>query len=105
MSTYGFASLTRILCCYSQDGTWHLAWLDTETEELTRIESGYTDISHIRTGKGFAAFFAGSPTQPSALVRMDLDSGAVEPVRAAFEVTVDAGYFSIPESITYPTDG
>ena len=29
----------------------------------------------------------------------------METLRQAFEVTVDPGYFSIPESITYPTDG
>lgn len=105
MSTYGFASPTRILCCYSQDGIWHLAWLDTSIEELTPIETSYTDITDIRLGKGFAAFIAGSPTEPSAVVRMDLETGRMEPLKRAFEVTVDPGYFSIPQSITYPTDG
>jgi dipeptidyl aminopeptidase/acylaminoacyl peptidase len=105
MSTYGFASPTRILCCYSQHGNWHLAWLDTKIGELTPIESGYTDISHIQIGKGFAAFLAGSPTQPPAVVRMDTESGAMQRIRPAFEVTVDTGYFSTPESITFPTDG
>ena len=105
MSTYGFASPTRILCCYLQDGTWHLAWLDTKLEELTLIESGYTDISHICVGQGFAALIAGSPTLPLAVVRMDTETGAMQRIRPNFEVTVDAGYFSMPESITYPTDG
>ncbi len=104
MSTYGFASPTRILCCFSQDGAWHLAWLDTAIEELTRIASPYTDISDIRVGKGFAAFVAGGPTQLFSLVRMDTRTGAMDPLRASFDTTVDPGYISIPESITYPTD-
>ncbi len=105
MSTYGFASPTRILCCYTQDGTWHLAWLDTAAKKLTPIETSYTDISDIRVGKGFAVFTAGSPTQPLTVVRMDLETGSQEALKQAFDVTVDTGYFSIPRSITYPTDG
>ncbi len=105
MFTYDFASPTKILCCYSQDGTWHLAWLDTSAKKLTRIESSYTDISDIRTGDGFAVFTAGSPTQPMSVVRMDLQTGKMETLKQAFEVTVDPGYFSIPQAITYPTDG
>ncbi len=105
MSTYGFASPTRILCAYSQDGTWHLAWLDTSTNELTPVDSSYTEIGYINAGNGFAAFVAGSPTQPSAVVRMDFASGRMERLKEAFEVTVDPAYFSIPQPITYPTDG
>jgi dienelactone hydrolase len=105
MSTYGFASPTRILCSYSQDSTWHLAWLDTKTEELTPIDSDNTDISHVRVGKGFGAFIAGSPTLPFAVVRMDTETGEMERIRPSFEVTIDAGYLSIAEPITYPTEG
>ena len=105
MSTYGFASSSRILCSYSQDGTCHLAWLDTSAQKLTPVESSYTDISDIHLGKGFAVFTAGSPTQPEAIVRMDLETGRMETLRQSFDVTVDPAYFSIPEPITYPTDG
>jgi dipeptidyl aminopeptidase/acylaminoacyl peptidase len=105
MSTYGFASPDRILCCYSQDGTWQLAWLDASTQELKPVDTGYTDIGGIRVGKGFAAFIAGSPTQPAAVVRMDLSTGTLDRVREAFQPTVDVGYFSVPQPITYPTDG
>jgi dipeptidyl aminopeptidase/acylaminoacyl peptidase len=105
MSTYGFASPTRILCCYSQDGMWHLARLDTDMKELTQIESGYTDIGAIHLGRGFAVFIAGSPTQPVAVVRMDTATGEMKRIRPAFETTVDPGYLSMPEAITFPTDG
>jgi dipeptidyl aminopeptidase/acylaminoacyl peptidase len=103
MLTYDFVSPTRILCCYTRDAIWQLAWLDTDTKKLTSIDSAYTDISDIRVGKGFAAFIAGSPTQPSSIIRMDTSTGKMETVRQAFEVTVDKGYFSIPQSISFPT--
>ncbi|HEX8993564.1 MAG TPA: prolyl oligopeptidase family serine peptidase [Anaerolineales bacterium] len=104
-STYGFASPTRILCCYSRHGTWHLAWLHTPGGELTDIESAYTEIDHLRVGNGFAVLIAGSPTQPSAVVRLDLETGKMRRVGEASQVTVEPGYFSIPEPITYPTEG
>lgn len=105
MSTYGFASANRILCCYTQNGLWTLAWLDTSTTELKPIKSPYTDITDIRMGKGFAAFTAGSATQPLAVVRMDTETGAMETLKQALEVTVDPEYLSIPEPVTFPTDG
>ncbi len=103
-STYGFASPTKIRCSYTQNGIWHLAWLDTAIGELKPIDTGYTDISDVRVANGVAAFIAGSPTQPSAVVRMDMKTGNTQRVREAFEVTVDPAYFSIPQSITFPTD-
>ena len=35
MSTYAFASASKILCCYAQGGLDHLAWLDTARRKLT----------------------------------------------------------------------
>lgn len=36
MSTYGFASAERIICAYTQNGTWRLASLDTRTQASGR---------------------------------------------------------------------
>ena len=35
---------------------------------------------------------------------MDFESGRLENIKQAFDVSVDPGYFSIPQPITYPTD-
>ncbi|HEX2697948.1 MAG TPA: prolyl oligopeptidase family serine peptidase, partial [Anaerolineales bacterium] len=105
MSTYGFVTPDKILCCYSQNSTWHLAWLDIPLKKLTPIESPFTDISDVQIGKGFAVFIAGSPTQPFTIWRMDTSSDKIESVEQAFEVKVDAGYLSTAEPITFPTTG
>jgi dipeptidyl aminopeptidase/acylaminoacyl peptidase len=39
-----------------------------------------------------------------SIVRMDTETGEMEPLRASFDTTIDPGYISIPEPITYPTD-
>jgi dipeptidyl aminopeptidase/acylaminoacyl peptidase len=103
MFTYDFLSPTKILCCYSQNGTWHLAWVETSTKKLILIETSYTDFSDIRAGKGFSVFIAGSPIQPLSLIRMDTETGELAPIKQTFEVTVDPANFSIPSSINFPT--
>ncbi len=105
MSTYDFLSPTKILCCYSQNGTWHLASLESSSGNLDRIETPYTELSDIRVGKGFSLFLAGSPTQPLSLVRMDTQTGNRIVIEQAFEVTVDPEYFSIPLPIDFSTTG
>ncbi len=105
MSTYGFVSPTKILCCYSQNSLWHLAYLDTSSKKLTHIGTPFTQIEGVRVGNGFAIFIAGSPTQPYTLVRMDTSTGKMESIKQAFEVTVDADYLSTATPITFPTTG
>jgi dipeptidyl aminopeptidase/acylaminoacyl peptidase len=104
-SLYCFASETRIICAYTRDGLWYLAELDTETRQLSRIASDYTEIDCLRAGDGFAAFLGDSPQQPPAVVRMDLGTGEFQEVRKAFELGVDPGYLSTPEPVAFPTTG
>ena len=105
MSTYAFLSPREMLCTYSQDGRWRLARLDTSSGKFTPLETSFTDISDVHAGRDFAVFLAGSPTQPYSVIRMDSPSGKMEVLRRSFEVTLDAGYLSIPQAITFPTTG
>ena len=103
MSTYAFATANKILCSYTQDGLWFLAWLETGTKKFLPIESPYTDIAFPHAGNGFVIFFAGSPSQPDAIIRMDTETMKMETVKQAFEITVDAGYLSQAKPISFPT--
>jgi dipeptidyl aminopeptidase/acylaminoacyl peptidase len=105
MSTYAFLSPTKILCSYSQNGTWHLASLESSSKKLTPIENPYSDLSDIRAGEGYSVFLAGSPTQPFSLIRMDTETGTMTTLRQAFDVTVNPEYFSIPSQINFSTTG
>jgi dipeptidyl aminopeptidase/acylaminoacyl peptidase len=105
MFTYDFISPTKILCCFSQNGSWHLAKVDSSFKKLVTIDTTYTDYSNIRVGKGFCIFLAGSPTQPLSVIRMDTETEKMAIIKQAFEVTVDPENFSIPYLINYPTTG
>jgi len=105
MSTYGFASPSRIICTYEQDGTTHLASLDTASGHLEPIATPYTMLEGIRVGSGWAVFRGGSPSEPVSLALLDLDSGRTQVLRRSSEVAVDPGYLSQPQPIEFPTEG
>jgi dipeptidyl aminopeptidase/acylaminoacyl peptidase len=105
MATYGFASAERIICAYSEGGTWHLAGLDTAMGQLTPIDTPYAEIDAVRAGPGRAVLLAGSPTEPTSVVQLDLATGQFEVLRCSSAVPVDPGYLSSPQPIEFPTEG
>ncbi len=103
MSTYQFVSPNQIICTYTQDGVWHLASLDTVTRKLDRIETPYTSIANLQTIPGGVLFNAGSSTESASIVRLDLATKQFEVVYRSSEIEIDAGYFSTPQAIEFPT--
>ena len=53
---------------------------------------------------GQAVFRAGSPTDPPAIVRLDLATRAIETLRRSNNLKIDPGYFSVPQAIEFPTE-
>jgi dipeptidyl aminopeptidase/acylaminoacyl peptidase len=96
MSTYGFVG-NQILCTYQKQGRWHLAY---NFKELSLPGSFYTQI---RTGKDFAAFILGSPTEARSVVRLNLKTLALETLARNEKPPVDPGYFSIAQPISFPS--
>ena len=64
-STYGFATENRVLCCYTQAGKDHLAWLDADSLDLIPINSPYTKIDFLRCSPAGAGFIGASPSLPA----------------------------------------
>lgn len=104
MSTYAFASSDCIICTYSQQGSWHLASLDTKRRKLEPIETPYTELSSLRIAAGKAVFVAGSPTESTSVVQMDLATRRPEVLRRSSHVAIDPGYLSMPQAIEFPTE-
>ena len=104
LSTYAFESADRILCAYTRQGTWRLASLDTATGELEPIETPYTQIGGLRAAPGRVVFLAGSPTEPTSVVQLDLATRRFEVLRRSSEIEIDAGYLSTPQEIEFPTE-
>ncbi|MEN9221390.1 MAG: S9 family peptidase, partial [Thermostichus sp. BF3_bins_97] len=108
LSTYGFCRDGRILACYEQGGVSHLAYVDPVSGQLQGIPCGpksgppYTQISGLQVSGDQAVFLAGSPSEATALICLDLPSGAVEVLARSNSLTVDPGYLSIPQAVTFP---
>lgn len=101
---YSFESAHRIICRYIENGVSHLASLDTNTGELTPIETGRSVISYVRAAPGQVAFIGGSPTLPDSVIQLDLAAKKIDVLRRSSEVKVNPGYFSIPQVIEFPTE-
>ena len=103
-STYAFESPGRIICAYTQNGTWHLARIDTSRCSMEPIETVYTHISQVRAGAGKAVFRGGAGRLPAGIVELDLETGESQVLRQSFEVKTAVGRcISAPEAIEFPT--
>ena len=107
MSTYAFLSPTRVVCAVIERGFFRLAVLDTEVEELEPIETPYSTINCLETvmGSDEIIFIAGSPTEPSSVVRLNAQTGGREVLRRSDDLKIDPGYLSVPEPVEFPTEG
>ena len=104
MSTYAIVSESKIICTYTQQGKWHLASLDLIAKKLTTIETPYTDISSVKARGETVVFLAGSPTESTAIVQLNLATSQREVLRRSSDLSIESGYLSVPEPIAFPTE-
>jgi dipeptidyl aminopeptidase/acylaminoacyl peptidase len=105
MSTYGFDAGGRIVCTYRQGGLSHLATLDSDTGQFETLSTPYCVIESLHVGADYAVFVGATATQPSAVVRFDLQTGTHEVLRSSSTATLDPGFVSTAEAFTFPTEG
>jgi hypothetical protein len=93
-----------IVCCFLEDGKWNLAKLDAPTKRFDSIPTRFMDVSQLRARPGRAVFIGGTPTEPPALIDLDLNTGTdqvvrhsarlSEEVRSCISTGVDNVYYS-----------
>jgi dipeptidyl aminopeptidase/acylaminoacyl peptidase len=103
MSTYAFAGNNRLVCTYTRNGEWFLGILEIETKQFTPIPTPYVQISSIGASGNTVLFIGSSPTLVSAIVQLNLETGNLSVLRQSSNLDIDAGYFSIPQAIEFPT--
>ncbi len=104
MSTYAIVSESKIICTYTQQGKWQLASLDLIAKQLTTIETPYTDISSVKARGEIVVFLAGSPTESTAIVQLNLATSQREVLRRSSDLSIEPGYISVAEPIAFPTE-
>ncbi len=103
LQPYLFESPNSILCTYSQNGRTYLARLDIAAKHLQPFELPFTSISSLSLRDGQAYFVGGSPTEPTRLVQVDLDTLAITTLKWASDLALEPGYLSQPQAIAFPT--
>jgi dipeptidyl aminopeptidase/acylaminoacyl peptidase len=103
LSTYACITRDRLLCSFIEKGIGRLALLDAASGALEAVDAPFTWFASVRASGGRAVFVAGSPTEPPAVMALDLSSQRVEVVRRCTDLRFDAGYVSTPEPIEFPT--
>jgi dipeptidyl aminopeptidase/acylaminoacyl peptidase len=98
MSTYAFVD-DKIVAAYQQNGQWQLAMLPP----FKTLPLSGTYFSQIRTSGNMAALIKGSPTEPTAVVRLNLTTLKEEILAQNLKPHIDPGYFSTPKFLTYPS--
>jgi len=104
LSTYAFESADRIVCAFAEKGLWRLGTIKTRSKQFERIDIQFTDISFVQASPGRAIFRAGSPTQPFAIIEMDLATRATKVLQRSANSKIDAGYVSVAQPIEFPTE-
>lgn len=108
MSRYDFLSSERIACVYTQDGVDRLGVIDIEARRLRPIDSPLSAFRppHLAALDGSTiVFLASSPRETQALYRCDLQSGKISTLHQPVSASLDARYLSIPEAITFSSEG
>jgi dipeptidyl aminopeptidase/acylaminoacyl peptidase len=101
---YGFTSEEQIICSYTSNGRWRVASLDPATGSLDPIEIPYSTISQVGTAGDRVILIAASASEPTSIISLDPETGAVTVFRRSREFTVDFGYLSVPRAVEFPTE-
>jgi dipeptidyl aminopeptidase/acylaminoacyl peptidase len=84
-----------------------LGLLRPGTGKVDDIETTHapTGLPYLRSRGTQLAFVGASPTEPPAVVSIDVESGVLQVLARSMEQEIDRDYISIPRSLEFPTDG
>lgn len=105
MRHYAFNGPHEIVCLYTEKTGAKLGRISLDTGALRPIELFYSTLFNLQVSRGKAACYAASPTLAERVLVVDLQTQAEEVVRTANSAHIEAGYFSIPKAVEFPTEG
>ncbi len=105
MSTYAVLDEDELMAIFHKNGEDHLVHIPVGKGDAHFIETPFTTLTQLRSGKGSVAFIGGRADIPRAVVRMDLETGSFEELRPAQQISVDRSYFSEPDNLTLDIQG
>jgi dipeptidyl aminopeptidase/acylaminoacyl peptidase len=101
---YAFAGPDEMVCLYSLPSGTRLGRLDLNSGTMEHVELLYSGLHNVQVSGRKAAFFASTATLADRVLVVDLDTHAQDVVKVANPAHIDAGYFSVPKPIEFPTE-
>ncbi len=101
-ATWAFASPPRIVTSYTRTGRWHLAEIDVRSGRMRDIAPELEPGEWLAADATHAVLVAGCATRADAVVRVHLETGAVETLRHSSTLDLDPAGVSVPVAIEYP---
>jgi dipeptidyl aminopeptidase/acylaminoacyl peptidase len=103
LTRYTFLADGRFACVFTRAAIDSLELLDPQSGELERIELPYTNFysPSLRSHGNHVVFAAASPSEPSAVIGLDLESGRPEVIQRSTQIELDERYLSIAEPIEF----
>ncbi len=104
--TYGFAGNGDIICAVNRRGAWSLNRLSPDTGVLTQLDvpAGEMGRGDLTVSGGTAVVVAGDAERPLSLMRVNLNTGYWDTLRAASTSNVAAEYISLVQTIEFPSN-
>ncbi|HYI21983.1 MAG TPA: S9 family peptidase [Candidatus Limnocylindrales bacterium] len=103
LSWYGIADDGTIVAVANRQGSHELWMIPATGGSPERIDVPDAQIDSLQLAGRRICYLAGGPSSPRSVVLLDLDSGERRVLRQSYELTIDSGYISTPQPITFPT--
>ena len=101
-TTFGFAASGCVVCTWRTGGGWRLGRLDPNGSMHT-IPLPWTSIDSLVVEGSTAAFIGGAPDRSTAVVTVELRTGATRVLRTSSALPMDDRLLSRPVALRYPT--
>jgi dipeptidyl aminopeptidase/acylaminoacyl peptidase len=108
LTRYALLDDGRIACVFTREAVDGLELLDPESGKLERVDLPYTAFysPSLRAHGNRLVFPASSPTEPTAVVELDLETREPTVLKRSTDVEVDPRYLSVAQPIAFEgTDG
>jgi dipeptidyl aminopeptidase/acylaminoacyl peptidase len=104
LSRYAFLADGRIACIFTRAAIDGLELLDPQSGKLEQIDLPYSSYSSqsLRSHGSRLVFPASSPTEPAAVIELDLESGNRKVLRRSTELELDERYISVAQAVDFP---
>jgi dipeptidyl aminopeptidase/acylaminoacyl peptidase len=104
LASYGFADDGSIVAAVQAAGVDRLIRISGAAPSAT-IPLPYTEIGYVAASGSDVVLLASSPTEPTQVVRLDLERGALTVLRRTSGTVFPAGEVSMPRHLEFPTEG